>query len=140
MKEFKDKYLWWGILGIGVAIFLWYLTSKQISSQTPQQTTLQVPYLVPTTGASPTASTSLSTQPNIVGSSTNSTIPNGTNPLSSATSVGEAPNTYGFMPQLLTQSTSGPNNSVAWGSFGPAYQGNPYGASAVSANNVVPTA
>jgi hypothetical protein len=76
MKEDK-KYVWWGILGIGVAAFFYFLSSKN------QKQTIQVPYLVPkpiaTNGASPTADTTISEQPNIIGSHPNSNIPNGSN-------------------------------------------------------------
>lgn len=77
----KDKYLWWGIVGLGVAVLLWYLTSQQIKSST------KIPYLVPqafpnapSNGASPTANTSIGEQPNIIGDHPNSTVPNGTVP------------------------------------------------------------
>jgi hypothetical protein len=73
MKEDK-KYVWWGLLGIGVAAFFYFLSSKK-SGQS-----VQVPYLVPsqmTTGASPSADTSLSSQANIIGNSPGSPAPNG---------------------------------------------------------------
>lgn len=80
----KDKYVWWGVLGIGVAAFFWYLTKQQISSQ--QSTPVQTTYLVPqpltqsqSDIASQSANTTLSEQPNIVGEHPNSTVQNGSN-------------------------------------------------------------
>lgn len=100
MNPEDKKYIWWGLLGIGVAALFYFLSMKNNSGQT---NTVTVPYLVPqtTTGASPTTDQSLSNQPNIIGSSSNSQVPNFSNPLGSATSVGEAPNTFGFMPNLI---------------------------------------
>lgn len=76
MKEDK-KYVWWGLLGIGVAAFFYFLSSKSKTQ------TIQVPYLVPqnipTDAASPTTGTSVSEQQNIIGSHQNSTVPNHTN-------------------------------------------------------------
>jgi hypothetical protein len=79
----KDKYVWWGVLGIGVAAFFWYLTKQQISSQ---QTPVQTSYLVPQPltqnqgdVASQSANTSISEQSNIVGTHPNSTQSNGSN-------------------------------------------------------------
>jgi hypothetical protein len=111
----KDKYVWWGILGVGVAALFWFLTSKQISQQGAN--TVTVPYLVPTTGASPGAGPSLSNQPNIVGSTPNSTIPNFTNPAGVASNPFEAPNTWGFMPNLPISQPVGPNNNLSSGMF-----------------------
>jgi|SRR5215471_1741595 len=114
MRIEDKKYVWWGLLGIGVAAFFYFLSSRNKNTST----NVQVPYLVPTTtGASPTADQSLSQQPNIIGSSENSTVPNFSNPYGPATSVGEAPNTYGFMPILSQQPTTGPVGNVSFGSF-----------------------
>lgn len=112
----KDKYLWWGLLGIGVAFFLWYLTSKQISEK---QQPVNVPYLVPQTlnsGASPTASTTLSEQSNIVGNHPNSDIVNGTNPNNPA-NFAEFPGQFSTMPQLGVQPPVGVSNNVNAGAF-----------------------
>jgi hypothetical protein len=115
MRIEDKKYVWWGLLGIGVAAFFYFLSSRNKNTST----NVQVPYLVPTTttGASPTADQSLSQQPNIIGSSNNSTVPNFSNPYGPATSVMEAPNTYGFMPILSQQPTQGPVGSVSFGMF-----------------------
>lgn len=117
MRSEDKKYVWWGLLGIGVAALFYFLSSSKQSSGGAN--TVNVPYLVPqtTTGASPTADTSLSDQSNIIGSSSNSTIPNFSNPAGVATSVGEAPNTWGFWPNLNVSSPTGPNNSVSSGWF-----------------------
>jgi hypothetical protein len=115
MRVEDKKYVWWGLLGIGVAAFFYFLSSRNKNTTT----NVQVPYLVPTTttGASPTANQSLSQQPNIIGSSSNSTVPNFSNPAGVATSVGEAPNTFGFMPILSAQPVNGPFNNVTSGMF-----------------------
>jgi hypothetical protein len=125
MRPEDKKYIWWGLLGIGVAA-LFYFLSSQKKSQDVQ--TVTVPYLVPqsTTGASPTASTGLSNQPNIIGSSPNSTIQNFANPLSVATSPMEAPNTWGFMPVLNTTPPTGVANQVAFGGFNVPQNGQPF--------------
>lgn len=107
----KDKYVWWGLLGIGVAAFFYFLSSQN-KSGSGTVSNIQVPYLVPSTGASPSASQSLSTQPNIVGSSNNSTIPNFSNPYMVSANPFEAPNTWGFMPNLQVSQPTGPNNAV----------------------------
>lgn len=118
MRPEDKKYVWWGLLGIGVAALFYFLSSQQKSAQ-GQVNTVTVPYLVPqsTTGASPTADTSLSNQPNIIGSSPNSTIQNFANPLSVATSPMEAPNTWGFMPNLQVTPAAGVANQVSFGNF-----------------------
>lgn len=112
MRPEDKKYIWWGLLGIGVAALFYFLSA---SKQSSNANTVTVPYLVPqyqkSTGASPTADTSLSTQPNIIGSSPNSTVPNYSNPYGPATSVGEAPNTWGFMPILTVTNPNQPVNT-----------------------------
>lgn len=116
MNPEDKKYIWWGLLGIGVAALFYFLSASQNKGQT---NTVTVPYLVPqtTNGASPTADTSLSNQPNIIGSSSNSQVPNFSNPFGVATSVGEAPNTWGFMPQLIANAPNGVQNQVHSGVF-----------------------
>jgi hypothetical protein len=117
LKPEDKKYVWWALLGIGVAALFYFLSAKNQSSQNAN--TVTVPYLVPqtTTGASPTADTSLSTQQNIVGSSPNSTIDNFTNPYAVAANPFEAPGTWGFMPNLQMSGTQLPQNQVAFGAF-----------------------
>jgi hypothetical protein len=114
MRPEDKKYVWWGLLGIGVAALFYFLNS---SKQSSNANTVTVPYLVPqsTTGASPTADTSLSNQPNIIGNSPNSTIPNFSNPFAVAANPSEAPGTWGFMP-ILTNSN--PTNN-----FGQVHSG-----------------
>jgi len=136
------KYVWWGLLGIGVAAFFYFLSSRNKSGAT--STNVQVPYLVPTTtGASPSASDSLSNQPNIIGSSPNSTVPNFSNPYGVAGSYAEVPNTWGFLPNLTQSPTNGPFGSVSYGSFnqppGVIWQNGvkPPGANYTVANNVM---
>lgn len=116
MRIEDKKYMWWGLLGIGVAAFFYFLSSRNKGTST----NVQVPYLVPstTTGAAPSATTSLGDQNNIVGTSPNSTIPNGQNPAGVATSVGEAPNTYGFMPILSVSGAQG----LSGGAIGTSFQ------------------
>jgi hypothetical protein len=97
------KYVWWGLLGIGVAALFYFLSAKQKT----KSDTVTVPYLVPQTmqnsnSASPSAGPSLSSQPNIVGSSPNSTVPNFT------------------MPNLMVYNPAGPYNNVQYGGFGNA--------------------
>jgi|SRR5215469_12689928 len=115
MRIEDKKFIWWGLLGIGVAAFFYFLSQQNKNTST----NVQVPYLVPqsTTGASPTASESLSQQPNIIGSSVNSTVPNFSNPAGVATSVKETPNTWGFMPMLSQQPSIGPSGQVSFGTF-----------------------
>ena len=116
-----DKYIWWGLVGLGVAVFLWYLTSKQIDSKTQTQQ-VNTPVLVPTplqntNGASPTASTTLSEQQNIVGSHPNSSISNGTNTGVSSANFAEAPGTWNLMPNMIVTPTGQPTNNVNWAAF-----------------------
>jgi len=114
MRIEDKKFIWWGLLGIGVAAFFYFLSQQNKNTST----NVQVPFLVPqtTTGASPTASESLSQQPNIIGSSRNSAVPNFSNPAGVATSWAEVPNTWGFMPVLNQQPSQTPSNQVgtAW--------------------------
>lgn len=112
------KFMWWGLLGIGVAAFFYFLSKNNPATQ---QQAVQVPYLVPTTMASPTASTSLSNQPNIIGTSSNSSVPNFTNPYAVSANAMEAPGTWGFMPNLMVNGTSGPINTLQFGSFNPGF-------------------
>ena len=101
MRPEDKKYMWWGLLGIGVAALFYFLSSQQKT----KSDTVTVPYLVPQTmsnSASPSAGPSLSTQPNIVGSSPNSTTPNFT------------------MPNLTVYNPAGPYNNVQFGGFGNA--------------------
>lgn len=111
--------MWWGLLGIGVAALFYFLSASKQSSQNAQ--TVTVPYLVPQTlnsnGASPSAGPSLSTQPNIIGSSPNSTISNFANPYT--TNPFEAPGTWGYMPQLIATNPNGPTNNIQFGGFSP---------------------
>lgn len=81
----KDKYVWWGLLGIGVAAFFYFLSSQK--GKGAEQSSIAVPYLVPQTS---NVDNSLSEQSNIVGNHGNSTLPNGSvgsdnqpNPISS---------------------------------------------------------
>lgn len=112
--EIEDKkYVWWGLLGIGVAAFFYFLSSRNNKNTS---TNVQVPYLVPATtsnSASPSAGPSLSNQPNIIGSSPNSVIPNGTNPANTF----EAPNVWPTTPVLNVSSIDGPFNNVQYGSW-----------------------
>lgn len=116
MKLFGEdkKYVWWGLLGIGVAAFFYFLSSTKQQGQ--QVNTVTVPYLVPqaSTGASPTANTSLSNQSNIIGNSPNSNIPNGTNPLGGP-NIEEVPGQYGWLPQLNSAVPTGVQNNVTSG-------------------------
>jgi|SRR5215469_11547864 len=117
MRIEDKKYVWWGLLGIGVAAFFYFLSSRQKS--TNAGTTI-VPYLVPQTlggGASPTADTSLSNQPNIIGSSSNSQVPNFSNPYSMNVNPFEAPGSWGWMPNLNASAPTGPNNNIQSGYF-----------------------
>lgn len=110
MRIEDKKYVWWGLLGIGVAAFFYFLSSRNKGTST----NVQVPYLVPqmSNGASPSAGPSLSNQPNIVGSSPNSTVANYSNPYGVATSWAEVPNTYGFLPNLTATGPKDPANNV----------------------------
>lgn len=101
--------MWWGLLGIGVAALFYFLSAGKKSSGAD---TVTVPYLVPSTMASPTASTSLSNQPNIIGNSPNSTIPNFTNP---GGNPFEAPGTWGTMPNLQVGMPVGAKNNTQTG-------------------------
>jgi hypothetical protein len=81
MKEIlqKDKFLVWGVVGLLFALFLWYMTKKQIDTQT-----VSVPYLTPQpmqqeTG-DPSQTPTISEQGNIIGDHPNSVLPNGTIP------------------------------------------------------------
>lgn len=134
MRDEDKKYMWWGLLGIGVAALFYFLSS---SNKSQNANTVTVPYLVPqsTTGASPTADTSLSNQSNIIGSSPNSTIQNYSNPLSVATSVGEAPNTYGFWPNLMVSPPSGVANQVNYGNFNVPQNGQAFYPAVPTANS-----
>lgn len=134
MRDEDKKYMWWGLLGIGVAALFYFLSS---SNKSQNANTVTVPYLVPqsTTGASPTADTSLSNQPNIIGSSPNSTIQNFANPLSVATSPMEAPNTWGFMPNLQVTPPSGVANQVNYGGFNVPQNGQAFGPAVPTANS-----
>lgn len=117
MRPEDKKYVWWGLLGIGVAVLFYFLSAKNAKSGATN--TVTVPYLVPqyTTGASPTASTSLSTQPNIIGSSSNSAVPNFSNPYAVSANPTEAPGTWGFMPNLMSSSPVGVGNQISYGGF-----------------------
>lgn len=112
-----DKYIWWGVVGLGVAVLLWYLTKQQIENkQTPQTAPVTTSYLVPktldtTNGASPTASTGLSEQNNIIGEHQNSTVANGTNPNNPA-NFAEFPGEFSQMPQLGVMVPQGVTNNV----------------------------
>jgi hypothetical protein len=120
MKPEDKKYMWWGLLGIGVAALFYFLSQSQNSqNQSGGGQLVNVPYLVPqySTSASPSANSSLSTQPNIIGSSSNSTIPNYSNPYAVSANPTEAPGTWGFMPALNVSNPTGPNNSVQFGAF-----------------------
>lgn len=81
----KDKYVWWGVLGIGVAAFFWFLTKQQISSSVNGPNGGTIPVFVPqplqqtTDPSSPSTGNSVSEQPSIVGSHPNSSVPNGNN-------------------------------------------------------------
>jgi len=81
MMEDK-KYVWWGILGIGVAAFFYFLSKKDGGSQA-----IQVPYLVPqqvpsdVNGMAQTGG-SITEQPNIIGNHPNNPVPNATSPSS----------------------------------------------------------
>lgn len=121
IKGDDKKYVWWGLLGIGVAAFFYFLSQ---GNQKQQTNTVTVPYLVPqtSTGASPTADTSLSNQPNIIGNSPNSTIPNGTNPLGGPNPF-ETPGQYGYLPQLTGNIPKGVNNAITFGAFTPVWNG-----------------
>lgn len=112
MKEDK-KYVWWGLLGIGVAAFFYFLSSKNKTQ------TVQVPYLVPqatpTDAASPTTGTSVSEQQNIIGSHPNSVIPNHTNNTFSDNPFSTAPTT--LTPSQLAGAqpiASNPNMGIPW--------------------------
>lgn len=114
MRDEDKKFIWWGLLGIGVAAFFYFLSQRDKNTTT----NVAVPYLVPkTTGASPSADTSLSNQPNIVGASAQNQIPNFSNPYAVSANYSEAPGTWGFMPQLITGPSLAPGNSVSFGSF-----------------------
>ena len=117
MRIEDKKYIWWGLLGIGVAAFFYFLSQRNAKSGGTN--TVTVPYLVPqsTTGASPTADTSLSNQPNIIGSSSNSTVPNFSNPYAVSANPTEAPGTWGFMPSLWVKDPQGIQNALSSGSF-----------------------
>jgi len=115
MRIEDKKYVWWGLLGIGVAAFFYFLSTRNKGASA---TNVAVPYLVPkTTGASPTADTSLSDQQNIIGSSSQNQVPNFSNPYAVSANYAEAPGTWGFMPQLIKGPSVAPANSVAWGQF-----------------------
>jgi hypothetical protein len=118
MKPEDKKYVWWALLGIGVAALFYFLSA---SKQSSNANTVTVPYLVPqyqtTTGASPTADTSLSNQSNIIGSSPNSTVSNFSNPYNVASNAFEAPGTWGFMPNLTMTSPAMPQNTIQFGAF-----------------------
>ena len=118
MRVEDKKYVWWGLLGIGVAALFYFLSSKNQKTKT---NTVTVPYLVPSTmsnSTSPSADTSLSSQPNIVGNSPNNPFPNGTNPYGVNPNYAEAPNTWGFMPQLpVTNPAPFPQNNVQSGTW-----------------------
>ena len=114
------KYVWWGLLGIGVAALFYLLSVKNNSkNQSGGGQLVNVPYLVPqySTSASPTASDSLSTQSNIIGTSSNSTVANYSNPYATSANASEAPGTWGFWPNLINSYPWGPNNNVQYGSF-----------------------
>lgn len=117
MRPEDKKYMWWGLLGIGVAALFYFLSASKNSSNAQSVT---VPYLVPQTmgtGASPTTDTSLSTQPNIIGASNQSAVPNYTNPYGSGANPWESPGGYGFMPNLMVSPPNGPFNNVQSGFF-----------------------
>jgi len=65
----KDKYVWWGLLGIGVAFLLYFMTKGDIQKQS-----VKVPYLVP----SALPPEPISEQSNIIGSHPGSVHPNPT--------------------------------------------------------------
>jgi hypothetical protein len=69
-------------------------------------------------GSSPSAGPSLSSQPNIVGSSPNSSVPNYSNPYSSNVNPAESPGQFGWMPNLTVYNPAGPYNNVQYGGFG----------------------
>lgn len=78
MREDK-KYIWWGLLGIGVAAFFYFLSSKNKTQ------TIQIPYLVPQSTppqgtGQPSNTPTISEQPNIIGNHPNNTVANGTIP------------------------------------------------------------
>jgi hypothetical protein len=83
MKELlqKDKFLVWGVVGLLFALFLWYMTKKQIDTNTQ---TIQVPYLVPqamqANDGQVSQTPTISEQGNIIGDHPNSVLPNGTIP------------------------------------------------------------
>jgi hypothetical protein len=100
MRSEDKKYVWWGLLGIGVAAFFYFLSAK---NQKTQANTVTVPYLVPSTmsnGSSPSADTSLNSQPNIIGNSPANPFPNGTNPYGVNPNTFEVPGTWNWTPNL----------------------------------------
>lgn len=100
MRVEDKKYVWWGLLGVGVAALFYFLSVKQKQNGVTG-TAVTVPYLVPqtTNGASPAADTSLSTQSNIVGSHPNSNLPNYTNMFMTPANPAEYPGMWNYIPQ-----------------------------------------
>lgn len=93
MEHFKhDKYIWWGVVGLGVAVLLWWLTTKQIKGQT-----VNTPYLVPQAlNSNGPATDSSSTLPN------NAPAPN------------NADTRYGFEPWLTGNSGQKPDQQFSF--------------------------
>ena len=118
MRPEDKKYVWWGLLGIGVAALFYFLNVNKSGSNA---NTVTVPYLVPQTmgnSSSPSSGPSLSDQSNIVGSSPNSTVPNFTNPYSMNVNPAESPGQFGWTPNLMVYNPAGPYNNVQFGGFG----------------------
>lgn len=135
MRGEDKKYMWWGLLGIGVAALFYFLSQNKSQAQSAT-----VPYLVEqplqnanasqnSNVASPSAQTSLSNQPNIVGVSPNSTITNGTAPGVSSANPFENTGSWSLLPNLTVSNPSGPNNAVNGATYTsnsfPVYQSPP---------------
>lgn len=118
MRDEDKKYVWWGLLGIGVAALFYFLSSNKQGQAVNTPVLVEQPLGQNTTGASPTASTSLSNQSNIIGNSPNQTIPNGTNPggIVSANQT-EMPGTWNLLPNLNIQSVNQPGNNINWAAY-----------------------